>query len=164
MVTDCGELVAAGAVKVADVVVVFDRVPALALQVTPAALRSLVTVAVSVTVSVPSTVVADAVTATLGEGELPPQPVNKYNEYARIPTQSSAHFLCSISHPRDFMKPHDEEPGKEGIQSPSGDKYTALIRNSGAQTTRNSGEAFSKSVLGCAAIITPLLSFPNFFA
>jgi hypothetical protein len=51
---------------VADVVVVFDNVPPpLTLHETPALFLSLVTVAVSVTASVPSTVAAEAVTATL---------------------------------------------------------------------------------------------------
>jgi hypothetical protein len=64
---------------VAEVVVVFDRVPPpLTLHDTPSAvplvLLSLLTVAISVTVSVPSTVVTEAVTATEGDFELPPQP------------------------------------------------------------------------------------------
>jgi hypothetical protein len=78
-VTVCGELVAAGAVKVAEVVVVLERAPPpLTVHVTPSGVLpvflSLVTVAVSVTVSVASTVVAEATTATLGGLELPPHP------------------------------------------------------------------------------------------
>jgi hypothetical protein len=78
-VTVCAEAVAAGAVYVAEVFVVFDRVPPpLTLHETPSGvplvLLSLLTVAVSVTVSVPSTVVTEAVTATEGDFELPPQP------------------------------------------------------------------------------------------
>jgi hypothetical protein len=55
--------------------------------------------------------VGTLVTTSLSGGgeELPQQPVRKYNEYARIPTQSSAHFLCSISYLRN-MKPDDERP------------------------------------------------------
>jgi hypothetical protein len=80
-VTVCADAVAAGAVYVAEVVVVFDRVPPpLTLHDTPSGvplvLLSLLTVAVSVTVSVPSTVVTEAVTATEGDFELPPQPEN----------------------------------------------------------------------------------------
>jgi hypothetical protein len=60
---------------VAEVVVVPDSFPPpLTLHVTPSLFLSLVTVAVSVTVSVASTVDAEAVTATLGGLELPPQP------------------------------------------------------------------------------------------
>ena len=76
IVADCAELVGADAVNVAEVVVVFDRVPPpLTLQVTPAEFLSFVTVAVNVVVSLPSTVLAANVTATLAAGELPPQPV-----------------------------------------------------------------------------------------
>jgi hypothetical protein len=75
-VTDSELAVAAGAVKVADVVVVFNMVPPpLTLQVTPAAFLSLDTVAVNVTVSVPSTVLAEAATVTPTAGALPPQPM-----------------------------------------------------------------------------------------
>ena len=70
----CAEAVVAGAVKVAEVVVVFDSVPPpLTVHVTPALFLSLVTVAVSVAVSVPSTEDAEALTETDGE-ELPPHP------------------------------------------------------------------------------------------
>jgi hypothetical protein len=59
------------------VVVVFDSVPPpLTVQVTPAEFLSWVTVAVRVVESVPSTVVAAAVTVRLIGFELPPQPVN----------------------------------------------------------------------------------------
>jgi hypothetical protein len=57
------------------VVVVSDSVPPpLTVHVTPSLFVSFVTVAVRVSVSVPSTVVADAVTATVFGAELPPQP------------------------------------------------------------------------------------------
>jgi hypothetical protein len=64
---------------VAEDVVAFDRPPPpLTLHDTPSAVPfvflSLLTVAVSVTVSVPSTVVTEAVTATEGDFELPPHP------------------------------------------------------------------------------------------
>jgi hypothetical protein len=63
---------------VADEVVVFDRVPPpLTLHVTPAEFLSFVTVAVNVVESLPSTVLAEAVTATLADGELPTQPVKE---------------------------------------------------------------------------------------
>jgi hypothetical protein len=75
IVADCDELVAAGAVYVAPVVDVFDSVPPpLTLQVTPPEFLSFVTVALTVVVSVPSTVLADAVTAMLKGWEEPPQP------------------------------------------------------------------------------------------
>jgi hypothetical protein len=103
-VTVCAELVAAGSVIVAEVVVVFDRVPALVLQLTPAAFLSFVTVAVRVVVSVPSTVVAAAVTVTLGVGgvagdELPPQPaVNSTdNKDVRIPRHNTARFSSRMT-------------------------------------------------------------------
>jgi len=74
-VTVRAELEAAGAVYVAPVVVWFDSAPPpLTLHVTPALFLSFVTTAVSVTASVASTVAAEAVTATLGGVELPPQP------------------------------------------------------------------------------------------
>jgi hypothetical protein len=74
-VTVSAELEAAGAVYVAPVVVSFDSAPPpLTLHVTPPGVPSFVTVAVVVTASVASTVVAEAVTATLTEPELPPQP------------------------------------------------------------------------------------------
>jgi hypothetical protein len=57
--------VAAGAVKVAEDVAWLEREPTLVLHVTPALLESLVTVAVTVVVSVASTVVEAAETETL---------------------------------------------------------------------------------------------------
>src|SRR5450631_1292905 len=76
-VTVTAVLEAAGAVKVAPLVVVFERVPPpLTLHETPAAFLSFVTVALSVIAFVASTVVADAVTATLtvAGALVPPQP------------------------------------------------------------------------------------------
>jgi hypothetical protein len=74
-VTVSAELEAAGAVYVAPVVVSFDSAPPpLTLHVTPPGVLSFVTVAVIVTASVASTVVAEAATATLTGAELPPQP------------------------------------------------------------------------------------------
>jgi hypothetical protein len=59
---------------VAEVVVVFDRVPApFKVQLTPRAWLSFVTTAVKVTMPAPSTVVAEAVIATLNAVE-PPEP------------------------------------------------------------------------------------------
>jgi hypothetical protein len=69
----CAELPAAGAVKVAPVAVWCESVPPLTLHVTPSLLVSFATVAVRVSVSAASTVVADAVTATV-TAALPPQP------------------------------------------------------------------------------------------
>ena len=77
IVTVCAEPVAAGAVKVAEVVVLFDRVPAVVLQLTPWLFTSLATVAVRVMESAPSTVVDEALTLTLDGPELPPQAVRK---------------------------------------------------------------------------------------
>jgi hypothetical protein len=60
---------------VAALVVWPDRVPPpVIVHETPAAFLSFVTEAVKLTVSVASTVVADALTDTLGGVELPPQP------------------------------------------------------------------------------------------
>jgi hypothetical protein len=88
----CAELVAAGAVKVAPVVDVLESVPPpLTVQVTPALFRSLVTVADSVVESVPSTVVADAVTATLTFA-CPPQPI-----------RLNAHTIVITSRPIDAL-------------------------------------------------------------
>jgi hypothetical protein len=91
-VTVCEELVAAGSVIVAEVVVSLDRVPALVLQVTPFESWSSMTVAVRVVVSVPSTVVAAAVTVTGPTDGEPPQPAvdNIENNDARIPRHDSA--------------------------------------------------------------------------
>jgi hypothetical protein len=62
---------------VAEVALVFENAPPpLTLHFTPSSFRSLVTVAVSVTESAPSTVAADAVSFTLTGVELPPQPLN----------------------------------------------------------------------------------------
>jgi hypothetical protein len=89
---------------VADVVVVFDNVPPpLTLHETPALFLSLVTVAVRVTASVPSTVAAEAVTATLtGLEELPPQPVNQIDALAERQTarETRASFFRDIVRPR----------------------------------------------------------------
>jgi hypothetical protein len=101
----CKELVASGAVNVAEVVVVFDRLPALVLQVTPAEFRSLVTAAVRVVVSVPSTLVAVAVAVTGPTDEEPPQPVvdNIENNNAGIPRHNSARIPQRIS-PSELWK------------------------------------------------------------
>jgi hypothetical protein len=97
-VTVCAALVAAGVVKVAEVVVVFERVPPpLTVQVTPSELLSLVTTAVSVTVSAPSTVVTDAVTATLGVA-WPPQPDTPRATTQEIPMRTRD--FRNIEHPR----------------------------------------------------------------
>jgi hypothetical protein len=77
---------------VAEEVVVFERVPPpVTAHVTPSAFMSLVTVAVSVTVSDPSTVVAVAVTATLGGLELPPHP-NKHKDATMARLESTNLF------------------------------------------------------------------------
>ena len=82
----CEVLVAAGAVNVAEVAVVFDRVPADAVQVTPAEFRSLVTAAVKVVVSDQSTVVEAAVMVTGPTAVDPPQPAShNTNDAARAP-------------------------------------------------------------------------------
>jgi hypothetical protein len=73
MVTVCAELVAAGAVKVAELPLP-AMVPALAVQVTPSLFLSFVTVAVRVTVFAASTVAVAGVTARVTGLELPPQP------------------------------------------------------------------------------------------
>ena len=65
-VTVCAEAVAAGAVNVGAEAVKLESEPSEgAVQVTPALLLSLATVAVTVTASFPSTVVAGALTETL---------------------------------------------------------------------------------------------------
>src|ERR1039458_7451253 len=65
-VTDCAEAVATGAVNVGAETVKLESEPSEgAVQVTPALLLSLATVAVTETVSFPSTVVTGAVTETL---------------------------------------------------------------------------------------------------
>ena len=99
IVAVCAELVAAGAVKVAEVAEVFDSVPApLTLQVTPTLFLSFVTVAVRVMESAPSTFIADAVTATLMGLEPPPQPTKKKKD-ARIPDQSNKDLFCDMTPP-----------------------------------------------------------------
>ena len=75
MITVCADVVAAGAIKVTEVVVIFDRVPPpLTLHVTPLVPLSLVTVAVSVIAFAPSTEVTEALTETTAEGLPPPHP------------------------------------------------------------------------------------------
>jgi hypothetical protein len=83
---------------VAEDVVVFDNVPPpLTVQVTPAEFLSLVTVAVSVTASAPSTVVGDGVTATPTGWTIVPQPVRLKTEARAITTRTSA--FRNIEHP-----------------------------------------------------------------
>lgn len=100
----CAELVAAGAVNIAVVVVVFDSVPPpVTVQVTPAALWSLVTVAVRLTGFVPSTVCVDAAieTPSIGDGaevELPPHPAKAIMQKDDKTVHTNAHFLPNISH------------------------------------------------------------------
>jgi hypothetical protein len=90
------ELVPAGAVYVTEVVDWAESVPApLNVQVTPSAFWSLVTVAVKVTASVPSTVVAEAVTATLIGFELPPHPFTQIN--ARTARTPSPNLFATIT-------------------------------------------------------------------
>lgn len=75
IVAVCEEVVAAGAVYVAEVDVVFDKVPTpLKVQLTPRAWLSFVTTAVSVAVLAPSTVAAEEATATLSAVEPPELP------------------------------------------------------------------------------------------
>lgn len=101
----CAELVAAGAVRVTPLVLELERVPALVAHVTPAAFLSLVTVADSVVVSVPSTVAADDVTATdtvaLELLEPPPHPVMQSAAAAKNTMMKENCFQC-ISNPRTF--------------------------------------------------------------
>ena len=102
-VTDCAAFVAAGAVYVAEVAVVLDRVPPPeTVHVTPFPLESLVRVAVSVTVSAPSTVLADADTATVMGLELPPQPVIQIEMLTKRQTtrETRASFFRDIMRPR----------------------------------------------------------------
>jgi hypothetical protein len=103
-VTVCAELVAAGRVIVAELVVVFDRVPAFVLQVTPAAFLSLVTDAVKASESVPSTVAVDGdtVTGPTAGDELPPQPAvdNTDNKDVTIARPNSARIPKRISSPK----------------------------------------------------------------
>lgn len=73
----CTELVAAGAVYVAEEVVLFDSAPPpLTAQETPPAFLSFATLAVKFTESVPSTVVDAAVTVTLNGADPPPHPAS----------------------------------------------------------------------------------------
>jgi hypothetical protein len=84
---------------VAEVALVFENAPPpLTLHFTPSSFRSLVTVAVSVTESAPSTVAADAVSFTLTGLELPPQPANpnKAKNDAKTATDANPHRLRSI--------------------------------------------------------------------
>jgi hypothetical protein len=74
-VTVIAELVAAGAVKVAEVFVSLDSAPPpLTAHVTPSLFLSFCKVAVKVVLSFPSSLEAAAVTVTLIGFELPPQP------------------------------------------------------------------------------------------
>jgi len=96
MVAVCEALVAAEAVKVAVLVVLFDSVPApLTLQVTPAEVESLLTVAVNVVLSPPSTFAAPAVTETLADFA-PPQPLSQ-NENVKRTTPKSAYFFADMT-------------------------------------------------------------------
>lgn len=72
----CAALVAAGAVKTADVGVWLEREPPVAAQVTPADFESLVTEAESLIVSPPSTVVPEGTMVTPMGAEPPPQPTS----------------------------------------------------------------------------------------
>jgi hypothetical protein len=95
MVTVCAVLVAAGAVYVAEVVVVARVPPPLRVQVTPALFLSLVTVAVSVTVFAGSTVVAADDTATLTGWELLPPHPDRYTA-KKTTTQDSTSLFMNI--------------------------------------------------------------------
>jgi hypothetical protein len=86
--------VAAGSFNVAEVTVWPERVPAVALHVTPPLFLSLVTVAVRVIELPPSAVVAEAVIETLTGAELPPQLANQHE--TRIATHHSAHLFPNI--------------------------------------------------------------------
>jgi hypothetical protein len=88
--TVCAALVAAGAVYVAALVVAPESTPPpLTFQVTPALLMSFVTVALSLTASVASTELAEAVTETLGivvtVDEPPPQPERRIAAEMKTP-------------------------------------------------------------------------------
>jgi hypothetical protein len=76
------------------VVVLESAPPPLTVQVTPALFWSLLTVAVNVVVSPPSTVPAAAVTETPTAGELPPHPAIQID--ASTATQTTAHFFQNI--------------------------------------------------------------------
>jgi hypothetical protein len=96
MVIVCCELVAAGAVKVAEDVVVFDSVPPpLTLQFTPAAFLSFVTVTLTVVVFAPSTVGEAAVTEMLSGAELPPMQPPRHKDTSR-PMHAKMQFFLDI--------------------------------------------------------------------
>jgi hypothetical protein len=85
---------------VAEVEVVFENVPPpLTLHFTPSPFRSLVTVAVSVTESAPSTVAADAVNFTPTVLGLPPQPAspNKTKNDAKTATDANPPRLRTMN-------------------------------------------------------------------
>jgi len=109
IVTDCDEPVAAGAVYVAELVVALDSVPGpLIVQVTPLEPWSLVTVAVSVVVSLPSTELAATVTLTLIGLELPPHPVRvtkRVNKHKAGIRNSRETLRSNISTSSAFMAP-----------------------------------------------------------
>jgi hypothetical protein len=90
-VTVCDELVAAGAVNVAEDVVAFVSDPAETANLTPAPLRSFVTEAFTVTESAPSTVVLVAVTLTTRAAGPPPQPA--IHKDTKIPSNVTAHLF-----------------------------------------------------------------------
>ena len=106
-VMDCAVVVAAGAVNVAEMIVVFESVPPpVTAQVTPAALRSLLTLAVRLIEFVPSTVKVDALTETLtAESPAPPLPLvpphpmaaNRHNDTPAA--QSRASLLPNMKSP-----------------------------------------------------------------
>ena len=99
MVAVCALPVGAGAVKVAEVVVSLDIVPGpLTVQVTPPVFLSLVTVAVNVVVSFPSTVLDAAVTATLVAGALPPHPNMASSKYCGEHTQDDKPPELALKH------------------------------------------------------------------
>jgi hypothetical protein len=99
MVAVCAALVAAGAVYVTEVVDWPDRAPGpLNAQLTPPEFLSLLTVAVKVTVSVPSTVDAAVLIATLIGFDFPPHPFTQISaRTARTPNPS---LFPSITAPR----------------------------------------------------------------
>jgi hypothetical protein len=95
----CDELVAAGAVYVTEAVDWPDRAPGpLNVQATPSEFLSLVTVALKVTVSVPSTVEAAALIATLIGFDFPPHPFTQIS--ARTARTPSPSLFPSITAPR----------------------------------------------------------------
>jgi hypothetical protein len=93
---------------VAEVVVVSERVPPpLTLHDTPSVPLSLVTVAVSLTVSVPSTVSIDAVTATEAGFELPPHPdrINVANKVTTTAKNDALVLRPEETNPLPSIKP-----------------------------------------------------------